>query len=138
MIPITPLEVIEDLLKHGKTVCDYIRDVKNANKDQKNLFDELLATQTVLAQLRAHVCDEDWDETMETLVATGGPFDQLQLELRYMENKLRPPTGRLGKTGKALAWHFNKDVVKKHFDRIERIKALLQLAVQNNHRPVPF
>jgi hypothetical protein len=33
-----------------------------------------------------------------------------------------------------MAWHFNKDDVKKHFERIGRINEVLQLALQNNHR----
>src|SRR6202043_2220465 len=77
-------------------------------------------------------------DTMEALVAPRGPLDQLKLELKRMKTKLKPPTGRFGKAGKALVWHFSKDDVKKHFDRIERIKTLLDLAVHNNHRSAPF
>jgi hypothetical protein len=128
------------LLDHIKTVIDYINDVKNASKDQKALFDDLVSLQTVLAQLdsNASANDEDWKETMGALSTTGGAFDQLKLELNRMKTKLEPPTGKLGRAGKALGWHFNKDDAKKHFDRIERIKGLLQLALENNHRSVPF
>lgn len=139
MIPVpAPHVAIGFLLHHTKTVIDYLRDVKDANKDQKNLLDELVATQTVLAQLDHHANDNDWKETMAALVATGGPFDQLKLELKCMKSKLKPTTGMLSKAVDALGWHFAKDGVKKHFDRIERIKALLHLALQNNHRLVPF
>lgn len=137
MIPLPPHAAIGFLLEHTKEVIDYINDVKDASKDQKNLSDELAATQTVLSQLNSHADDDGWKETMGALCAAGGPFDQLTVELKSMEKKLKPPTGMFKKSGKALAWHFTKDGVKKHFDRIERIKALLQLAVQNNHRSIP-
>jgi uncharacterized protein YabN with tetrapyrrole methylase and pyrophosphatase domain len=137
MIPLPPHVVIGFLVNHTKDVIEYINDVKDASKDQKNLSDELATTQTVLAQLNSHADDDDWKETMATLCAAGGPFDQLSVELKSMEKKLKAATGKFGKTGKALMWHFTKDGVKKHFDRIERIKTLLQLAVQNNHRSVP-
>jgi hypothetical protein len=139
MLPLpAPHVVIGFLLNHTKTVIDYINDVKNASHDQKNLLDELVATQMVLSQLDKHVNAEDWKETMETLGAVGGPFDHLKLELKRMKRKVEPPTGKLRKAGKALVYHFTKDDLKKHFDRIERIKTLLQLAVLNNHRSGPF
>ena len=139
MLPLpAPDVVIGFLLKHTKTVIDYINDVKNASNDKKNLLDELAATQIVLSQLDSHVNDEDWKETMEALVAVGGPFDQLKLELKGLKRKVELPTGKLRKAGQALVYHFTKDDLKKHFDRIERIKTLLQLAVQNNHRSVPL
>jgi hypothetical protein len=139
MIPLpAPHVIIGFLIDHTKTVIDYINDVKNASEDQKNLFDDLVTTQTFLTQLDSHTHHEDWKETMEALSATGGPFDQLKLELMRMKRKLEPPTGKLAKAGKALGYHFIKDDIKKHFDRIERIKTLLHLAVQNNHRFVPF
>ena len=138
MIPLpAPHVLLGFLLDHTKTVIDYINDVRNSSQDQKNLLDELVATQIVLGQLDAHVNDEDWKETMDVLGAIGGPFDQLKLELKRMKRKLEPPTGKLSRAGKALLYHFSKDDLKKHFDRIERIKSLLQLAVQNNHRSVP-
>ena len=139
MIPLpAPHVVIGFLIDHTKTVIDYINDVRNANEDQRNLSAELMAMQTVLAQLDSHADDEDWKETMEALVTTGGPFDQLKLELKRMKRKLEPPTSKFRKAGRALGYHFTKDDVKKHFDRIERIKSLLQLAVENNHRFGPF
>lgn len=137
MIPLPPHAAIGFLLEHTKEVLDYINDVKDANTDRKNLSDEIVATQTVLSQLNSHADDDGWEETMGALCAAGGPFDQLTVELKSMEKKLKPPSGMFKKSGKALAWHFTKDGVKKHFDRIERIKALLQLAVQNNHRSDP-
>jgi hypothetical protein len=75
---------------------------------------------------------------MEALTATGGPFEQLELELESMKKKLTPSEGKLFKARKALEWPFSKEGVKKHFDRIERIKGLLQIALHNNHRFVPF
>jgi len=139
MLPLpAPHVVIGFLLNHTKTVIDYINDVKNASHDKKNLLNELAATQIVLSQLDSHVNDEDWKETMETLGAVGGPFDQLKLELKGLKRKVELPTDKLRKAGNALVYHFAKADLKKHFDRIERIKTLLQLAVQNNHRSVPL
>jgi hypothetical protein len=136
MIPL-PSHVVSFLLDHTKEVIGYINDVKDASKDQNNLFNELVATQTVLSQLSSHADDDDWKETMGALCIAGGPFDQLKVELKSMESKLKRPTGTISKTGKALGWHFTKDGVMKHFARIERIKSFLHLAVQNNHRYIP-
>jgi thiamine pyrophosphokinase len=118
MILLPPHAAIGFLLNHTEEVIDYINDVKDANKDQKNLSDKLVATQTVLSQLKRHADDNGWKETMGALCATGGPFDHLTVELKSMENKLKPSTGMF-KSGNALAWDFTKAGVKKHFDRIE-------------------
>jgi len=137
MIPLPPHVIIGFLLDHTKEVIDYINDVKDASKDQNNLFDELVATQTVLSQLRGNADDDNWKETMGALCTAGGPFDQLKVELKSMESKLKRPTGMISKTGRALGWHFTKDGVMKHFARLERIKSFLHLAVQNNHQYIP-
>jgi hypothetical protein len=132
MIP-SPLE----LYKHAKVVYDYLKDVKDAGDDRANLLGETVAMQTLLKQLESHADEPDWKATMEALRAPRGPFDQLELELKRMESKLRP-TGKLKKAGKALMWHWTKDDVKKQCERIERIKGLLQIALQNNNRLVRY
>jgi hypothetical protein len=132
MIP-SPLE----LYNHAKVVYDYLKDVKDAGDDRANLLGETVAMQTLLKQLESHADEPDWKATMEALRAPRGPFDQLELELKRMESKLRP-TGKLKKAGKALMWHWTKDDVKKRCERIERIKGLLQIALQNNNRLVRY
>jgi hypothetical protein len=132
------VKVIGGILEHVKTVVNFVNDIKNATEDRKKLLDEALATETVLTQLQAHAEEEEWKATMEALTATSGPFEQLELELERMTKKLHPSEGKLFKARKALEWPFSKDGIKKHFDRIERIKGLLQIALANNHRFVLF
>jgi hypothetical protein len=134
--PATVLKIINDISDHALTVVKYLNDVKNSSKDQNALLDEINAIPPILARLQHHVADEKWKATMETLGQENGPFEQLTSELQKMEKKLKTPSGKfatVAKVAKSMAWSFNKDDDKKHFDRIERIKSILQLALQNNH-----
>jgi hypothetical protein len=132
MIP-SPVELYD----HAKVVYDYLKDVKDAGDDRENLLGETVAMQALLKLLESHADEPDWKATMEALRAPRGPFDQLELELKRMESKLKP-TGKFKKAGKALMWHWTKDDVKKQCERIERIKGLLQIALQNNNRFVRY
>jgi hypothetical protein len=134
--PVTVLKVINGISDHVVTVVKYLDDVKNASKDQKALLDEILAIPPILTGLQHHAGDDRWKATMHALSEQNGPFEQLTYELQKMEKKLKAPTGKfatLAKTGNSLVWSFNKDGVKKHLDRIERIKSILVIALENNH-----
>ena len=128
------MTVIGVVLGHAKSIVDYLKDVKNASKDQKDLLNEIIATQSILTQLQDHAKDAQWKATMDTLNQKDGLLQQLTTELEKMETKLKTPGGKVGKAVNAMTWHFNKDDVKKHFERIGRINGVLQLALQNNHR----
>lgn len=131
--PVTAAKAIGGLLGDAKTVVAYIEDVKDANEDKDKLLSEIEATQTLLQQLQNHENDGTWKETMEALNVPRGPFEQLRQELKHMETKLKPSNKIWKRGAKALVWHFTKDGIRKHFDRIERLKGILQLALQNNH-----
>jgi hypothetical protein len=134
--PATVLKVINGISDHAVTVIKYLNDVKNASNDQKALLDEILAIPPILTRLQHHAGDDRWKATMQALSQENGPFDQLNSELQKMEKKLKAPTGKfakIGNAGKSLVWSFNKDDVKKHLDRIERIKSILVLSLENNH-----
>ena len=128
------MTVIGSVLGHAKITVDYLKDVKNASKDQKDLLNEIIATQSILTQLQDHAKDAQWKATMDTLNQKDGLLEQLTTELEKMETKLKWKSGKVGKAVNAMTWHFNKDDVKKHFERIGRINGVLQLALQNNHR----
>ena len=134
MVVIEPMTVIGGILGHAKSTVDYLKDVKNASKDQKDLLNEIIATQSILTQLQSHAKDAQWKVAMDALNQKDGALEQLTAELEKMETKLKSPSGKVGKAVNVLAWHFNKDDVKKHFERIGRINGVLQLALQNNHR----
>jgi hypothetical protein len=144
MIPISPTHVVSGLLDHIQTIVSFINDVKNANEDQKKLFNEvkatqdLIETQDLLKSLESHATQDSWKATLEKLNEPGGLFHELGSELEKMRTKLDPKKSKFSKAKKALTWHFTKSEFKKHFDRIERIKALLHLAQQNDLTLVPF
>ena len=122
-----------DVLKYSKKLFDYIKDVKNARKDQQQLVDEINATEFLLKTLDSHANDTDWQETFAKLSEPNGIFDKLKLELSDLEaKKLKPPTGKFDLAKKSLVWLFSETEVKHRIERIERIKSLLQIAAGND------
>lgn len=139
MIPISPIHVIGELIGHIDTTVSYINDVQHANEDQKKLLDEahatqglLRVTQDFLKKLASHATEGKWKATINKLNEPGGLFHQLSSELEKMAKKLTPHNNKFDKAKKAVFWHFIKGDIKKHFDRIERIKSLLSIALQND------
>lgn len=72
-------------------------------------------------------------ETVEALEAPDAPLGRLWTALHTVKSKLRPKEG-IQKTLASLKWPFNEKDVEKMFAAIEREKALLELALQNNGR----
>jgi uncharacterized phage infection (PIP) family protein YhgE len=137
MVVIEPTTVIGAVLNHAKTVIEYLKDIKDAKKDQNDCLNEIAALTQTLTRLQKHAGDDQWKGTMEALSQENGAFEQLTSELEKLVETLKPPTGNVAKVGNRLAWHFIKDGVKKHFDRIQRILIILHLALGNNHAYEP-
>jgi predicted nuclease with TOPRIM domain len=129
---ISAITTIGTLLQQIQVVVEYINDVKDANEDRNKLDEEIQATKVVLKQLESHANEDEWKETMEALSAPGGVFEGLKQELDSMANKLKPPNKKWKRGAKSLIWNFTKDGIRNHFDRIERLKGLLMIALQNN------
>jgi len=121
------------LIEAAKTVIDYMKDVYEATEEKKRLLEEVLATRDILTKLDCHSNEEKWKKTMEALSRRQGPLEQLNGVLKRMDAKLRPPKGKWSTAAKALIWPFAKGEVSLFLSRIERIKTLLNLALQNEH-----
>jgi len=124
---------IADLLILAKNVIEYIRDVSEATEQKQLLLQEIIATRELLAKLDRYSTESKWEETMYALNKRQGPLDQLGGLFKRMEATLKPPSGKVAKSAKALVWPFAKGEVTLFLTRLERIKALLNIALQNEH-----
>jgi hypothetical protein len=70
--------------------------------------------------------------TLDALSAPGGPFEQLGQELFRMQKKLKRPADKWTQPARSLHWYFSKQEINAHFVRIERLKSLFGLALDNN------
>ncbi|MCJ1470533.1 hypothetical protein MMC07_009179 [Pseudocyphellaria aurata] len=124
------------LLQLSNTVLGYLIDVKGASKDCAKCAVEVANLTTLLLSLRSHLEDESSDELwyheVRILGVKNGPLDQFKQALEQLHTKMTGG-GRLKKVGDALMWKFSKEEITTILGRIERLKTLVQVALQMDH-----
>ena len=118
------------------TVIGYLHDVKDAPKDCKVVKVEVANLYSLLIRLQCHLEQDDvnspWYTAVRALNASGGPFDQYLQSLQQLESKIAGD-GRAHKFRRALVWIFSKEAVASILGRIERLKALIAIALEMDH-----
>ena len=135
--PLSVTASIVTLLQLSTTVVKYLSNVRDAPDELKSLIVEVSSIKGLLSTLQDLAQPgETWLATVQSLNASNGPLEQLQSALGRLDKKLAPVVG-WRKTRKALAWPFQKEEIKDILSVIERQKALLGLALQNDHLWAP-
>ena len=135
--PLSVTASIVALLEFSAKVIGYLNDVKNGSEDRGTVLSEIASVNCMLYSLqeRAHEDEQNnaWSSTFQSLDVPKGPLDQIRTALESLSKKLAPPSTSLKKVRKAITWPFQKGETKEILERIERAKALLNLARQNDH-----
>ncbi|KAI8155549.1 hypothetical protein K4K49_006718 [Colletotrichum sp. SAR 10_70] len=120
-----------------KSIALY-RTVKDATKDRARLAAEIQFCKALIDELQNASAEDVWKATMEVLVGDGGPLKLLEETLLSLHQKLTPreasPSKGFRHGLKVLKWPFEEKEIKKILDMIERQKASLSLALDNNSR----
>ena len=137
MDPLSISASITALLQLTSTVIQYLNDVKGAPEDRRRILSELASVNGILFILQDHADKarqgDPWSSTLQSLNVPEGPLDQFRRALERLSSKLASPATRLKKWGKAVIWPFQKEEIREILGTIERQKALLNLARQNDH-----
>ena len=137
MDPLSISASITALLQLTGAVVKYVNDVKGAPEDRGKILSELANVKGILLSLQDeadHAKQHDhWSSTFQSLSVPEGPLEQFRRVVERLSHKLAPPATRLKKVGKAVIWPFQKEEVREILGGIERQKALLLLARQNDH-----
>jgi hypothetical protein len=136
MDPLSITASIAALLQLSSTVVRYLSELKSAANDRQKILGEVVVLSGLLYHLqnlvsRAQQHDE-WLATMRSLAVPGGPLEHIRLSLEFLSAKLAPQAG-LKKVGKALSWSFQEKEIKGFLEAMERQKAVISLAMQNDH-----
>lgn len=114
----------------------YISDVRDAPKERSHCEVEISNLSALLRHLRDHVQTGDlsqpWYTAVAELAAPKGKLDQFKQALEALQNKITDG-GRLKIVGEALVWKFKKEEIVSILDRIERLKTLVEVALQMDH-----
>lgn len=135
MDPLSITASIIAVLQATKEVVSYINGTKDAPEDLTKVYEEARSLMILLYELKDLVAGPNshisWLQTTSGLATRGGPLDQYKRSLEILVPKT---TGHgLRKIGQVLAWKFGKEEVMALLSQIERIKSLVQIALEMDH-----
>jgi Cdc6-like AAA superfamily ATPase len=135
MDPLSIASGIIAVLQVTNEVIGYLKDTKDAPKELTKICEEAKDLVILLYQLKDLVAEQNshdtWLQTTSGLTAPKGPLDQYREALEILVPKI---TGRgLRKVGQVLSWKFSREEVMALLSRIERIKSLVQIALEMDH-----
>ena len=136
MDPLSLTASIIAIIQLSSEVVGSIGAATGATKERRRLREEVLACDTLLQELKDEADDSEegaaWSKTIKALEGPDAPLGRLSIALKLVRAKLEPQKGRKIRT--SLRWPFEGKEVEKIIGAIEREKALLNLALNNDHR----
>jgi hypothetical protein len=135
MDPLSITASIIAVLQATKEVISYLKETKDAPKELTKVYEEARSLVILLYELKDLVAGQNshdpWLRTASGLAARNGPLDQYKEALGILVSKI---TGRgLRKVAQVLSWKFSKEEVMALLSRIERVKSLVQVALELDH-----
>ena len=132
MDPLSAAASIIAVLQLSGKVLGYLNDVKSASKDRSKCAIEVANLNSLLTALRFHLEESSstpWYATAKTLAVENGPLDQFKQALEELHFKMVSRD----KIGDTLVWKFKKEEIVSILDRMERLKTLVEIALQMDH-----
>jgi hypothetical protein len=117
-------------------VITYLNDVKDAPKECQQCTIEVSNLQNLLINLRYRFEQgqktDPWFTTIRALTVENGPFDQYKQALEQLLSKIEiQHVGQI--IGRRLFWTFSKTEITSILKRIERLKSLVNIALEIDH-----
>ena len=136
MDPLGATASVIGVLQLSSKVVGYLNDVKDASKDRAKCAIEAANLHSLLTTLRFRLeegsLDISWYTAVQALGVKDGPLDQFTQALEHLQTKMTTG-GKLKKAGDALVWSFKKEEIASILGRIERLKTLVEIALQTDH-----
>ncbi|KAF1952740.1 hypothetical protein CC80DRAFT_169745 [Byssothecium circinans] len=136
MDPLSATASVIAVLQLSGKVVGYLTDVKDASKERARCAVEASNLHSLLLNLRFRLeegnADTSWYTAVRALAVKDGPLDQFKQALELLQNKMTDG-GRLKKAGEALLWKFKKEEVFSILDQMERLKSMVEIALQMDH-----
>ncbi|KAJ7713596.1 hypothetical protein B0H16DRAFT_541034 [Mycena metata] len=125
------------LVQGAAFLLEYVKDVKDGPSERAELRLSLAALPGLLTSLKDQF-DNTAPNTVGAVAAANlaiqdGPFTQLIALLQRIQSKLNIPSSRTGELWQKLKWTLDKADVTELLLKVERVKSLIMLALQNNH-----
>jgi hypothetical protein len=137
MDPLSAIASVIAILQLSAKVLSYLNDVKDTSKGRAQCAIEASNLHNLLTNLRFRLEEEGhghqpWFSAVQALAVENGPLDQFKQALEILHAKMTDG-GRLKKAREALLWKFKKEEVDAILARMERLKTLVEIALQMDH-----
>jgi hypothetical protein len=117
-------------------VIGYLNDVKDASKECQQCAIEASNLQSLLInllyQLNQGQTGDPWYIAVRALNVENGPLDQYKQALEQLRSRVELQDG-IQKLKRRLLWKFSKEEVASILARIERLKSLVNTALEMDH-----
>lgn len=135
MDPLSITASIVAVLQLTSVVIRCLTDVKNAPKECQQCTIEASNLQNLLISLRYRIeqeqIDHPWFTAVRALSVENGPLDQYKQALEQLQSKI--DVGGAQKIKAQLAWKFSNTEVAAILGRMERLKTLVNIALEMDH-----
>jgi hypothetical protein len=135
MDPLSMTASIIAILQLTESVISYLNAIQNASVDQRNIAIEASSLYALLTTLRFRVeaarSNDSWYVQVRGLGKKNGPLDQFKSALESIAVIIQPTTGA-SKAIKVLKWKFDRAKVEEALAKMERLKTLVSLALQDD------
>jgi hypothetical protein len=136
MDPLSITASVIAILRLTGTVLGYLSDVKNAPKECQQCAIEasnLLHLLTILRyRLEQGQTGDPWFTAIRALSVENGPLDQYKQALEQLRSRIDVGNGAQN-IKRRLIWKFSKAEVAAILVRMERLKSLVSIALENDH-----
>ncbi|KAI9684579.1 MAG: hypothetical protein M1822_005667 [Bathelium mastoideum] len=134
-----PLSVTASIISIVQLSCEiikYLSDVKDAPEECRRCQIEVSNTQNLLLNLQRRVKEgqsgETWFNEINKLKDSDGPLSQYKQALEELRSRLQAQDG-FQRVKRRLLWKFNKEEVRDILTRMERLKTIISIALENDH-----
>ena len=125
---------IVQLIETTSKVIKYIDEVKDAPRERSSLASEAANLMPLLMTLKQRVetssSTDAWFSSVRSLGVPGGPLTELRLLMEQLGGKLK---ARKKKLGGHLLWPSDQKECLALLAKIERVKSLIGIAMQDDH-----
>jgi hypothetical protein len=133
MDPLSATASVIAILQLSAKVLAYLNDVKDASKGYAQCTIEASNVYNLLTNLRFRLeeghAHQPWFNAVQALAVKSGPLDQFRQALETLQVKMTDG----GRLKNSLIWKFKKEEVDAILARIERLKTLIEIALQMDH-----
>ena len=118
------------------SVITYLNNVKDAPKECRNCMVEISNSNTLLFKLHNRRSEASshgsWHVEIQALAVKDGPLDQYKQALQHLLTKVEPKS-KMRKFANVLTWNILKEEVASILERMERLKSLVDIALEMDH-----